>query len=176
MKLTNILICVIMVLNVAIFFSLLNSSQEPVSVAPWQPPIAAPIESRPITPVTPTVPTTYEEAITQSRELKKPLFIFFHANWCKWCEKMEKETLTNPEVKKALEKYVFFSVDYDKNKEIVARYGDGRMPMYLIDNNGHVKKREGFQTVPQFLNWINGTPAATAVEKPKRRLFSNLRG
>lgn len=170
----------IMALNVAIFILFLTQDKkEKELIFPWKPPVES-IKEEPTPIVNAPAPVTYEEALKQANDLKKPLFVFFHANWCEWCKKMEKETLTDPEVKKALEKYVFISVDFNKNPEIVKKYGGGRLPMYLIDNNGTIKKQEGYKTPTEFLSWLGVSSSKIEnkpenPEKPRRGIFDKFK-
>jgi len=40
----------------------------------------------------------YQEGVQRAREKDRPLFLYFHTDWCSWCKRMERETLSNPQV------------------------------------------------------------------------------
>ena len=69
-------------------------------------------------PQTPMIPTSYEEALQIAQKQNKQVFLFFHASWCSWCEKMKDETLSDVEVKTALSKYVVYHVNIQKESNV----------------------------------------------------------
>jgi thioredoxin-related protein len=53
---------------------------------------------------------------------KKPVMVFLHTSWCKYCGSMKNTTLKNGEVVKALnEKYYFVSLDIEEKTDISFR-------------------------------------------------------
>ena len=62
---------------------------------------------------------TYEEAEKLSLENPKPLVIFIHTSWCKYCKIMENSTFKNAEVIKQLnENFYFISFDAEDKNDI----------------------------------------------------------
>lgn len=111
-------------------------------------------------------PKTYKEALELSKKTNKPMFLFFHADWCKWCKKMESETLSDAKVKEALSSYIVFYVDADNEKDVAEKYNVGGLPSYYVADGSEAVKKEGsgFKNVNQFLSWLGA-------EKEKRHLF-----
>lgn len=111
-------------------------------------------------------PKTYKEAVELSKKTNKPMFLFFGADWCKWCKKMEAETLSDAKVKEALSSYIVFHVDADKEKDVTEKYNVGGLPSYYVADGSETVKKEGsgFKNVNQFLSWLGA-------EKEKKHLF-----
>lgn len=56
------------------------------------------------------------KALEIGKQQNKKVLMFIHTKHCPWCNKMKKETLTDEKVVKLIsEKYIFTSVDQDKN-------------------------------------------------------------
>ena len=62
---------------------------------------------------------TFEEAERLSLENPKPLVIFIHTSWCKYCKIMQNSTFKNEEVIKQLnENFYFISFDAEAKNDI----------------------------------------------------------
>lgn len=44
----------------------------------------------------------YDQALAQAKASKRPLYLQFHANWCPYCKKLEKESYSRAAVQKLL--------------------------------------------------------------------------
>lgn len=111
-----------------------------------------------IVKIGPGVAETYEDAIALSKDTDNKVFIYFGADWCKYCSLMKKNTFENKEVDKYLLKnFIILNLDVDKNKEIKEKYNIKTLPSYLvIDKNEEViKKSSGYKSPKDFLKWIN---------------------
>ena len=69
---------------------------------------------------------------------------------------MKKETLKDDKVIKALDKYVFYVVDLDKEGKVGKKYGVGGIPAYcIIDKREKAfRKGAGFKNPSSFANWL----------------------
>ena len=173
----NVLIIAILLLGVGIFSAYQNKNIandiQPVAnnnttnpeLNHPQPP--QPLQSQPQTQ-TPMIPTSYEEALQIAQKQNKQVFLFFHASWCSWCEKMKDETLSDVEVKTALSKYVVYHVDIQKENNIASKYNVRGIPAYVItDKAGKtLKNGSGFKKIGDFINWLNGNDNR---QQPNRR-------
>lgn len=85
------------------------------------------------------------DGLTISKEENKPVFVYFWAVWCQYCEKFETQTLTDPRVKKMLdEDFVLVAIDLDEDRVVPARYGVSYPPHELfVDENEEVIDRVG---------------------------------
>lgn len=63
---------------------------------------------------------SFEEVEKLSQENPKPIVIFIHTSWCKYCKMMEHSTFKNPEIITVLnDDFYFISLDAENKKEIV---------------------------------------------------------
>jgi thioredoxin-related protein len=62
---------------------------------------------------------SFEEVEQLSKENPKPIVVFIHTSWCKYCKMMENSSFKNPDVIKELnENFYFISFDAESKKEI----------------------------------------------------------
>jgi len=98
----------------------------------------------------------YKNALEIARMNNKSVLLIFGADWCKWCTKLEQETLSKPKVQQAMKYYVVYYVNTDREREIAAKYGISGVPVYMIvtPNERIVKRGEGFKGEILFLFWL----------------------
>ncbi len=71
----------------------------------------------------------YEEGLARAQSENKHVFLYFHANWCRICAKMKKETFTDAQLIAYLNKnFISIMVDTDKEKKIAGAYGVRYLP------------------------------------------------
>lgn len=62
---------------------------------------------------------TFPEAEKLERQNPKPVFVFVHTSWCKYCKMMENSTFKNPEVVQLLnDNFYFVSLDAEQKAPI----------------------------------------------------------
>ncbi|MCK5100402.1 MAG: thioredoxin fold domain-containing protein [Desulfobacteraceae bacterium] len=83
---------------------------------------------------------SYDKGIKLVTSLNKKAFIFFHADWCKYCKKMEEEALSNKKVIEYLNNnFIPIIVDTDAEGKIASKYNAKRLPMlYFLKEDGSV--------------------------------------
>lgn len=63
---------------------------------------------------------TFSEAEKLEQQNPKPIFVFIHTSWCKYCKMMENSTFKNPEVVQLLnENFYFVSLDAEQKNPIL---------------------------------------------------------
>ncbi|MBA3987150.1 MAG: thioredoxin family protein [Flavobacteriales bacterium] len=90
-----------------------------------------------------------EQAI---KEKPKPVFIFFHAKWCAYCEKIKREIFTKPEVIKKLNT-AYYAVEMD-----VERTDSINFEGMQFTNKQALTKRNGVHEIPLLLASREGFP------------------
>lgn len=99
--------------------------------------------------------SSYDEAIKKGLKENKRVLMLIYSDYCPWCEKMQKQTLTNEKVIEFINKdFIFVKINRDKGaypKEFIPRF----IPTtYLIDpkSQEEIYALCGYKTATQFLN------------------------
>lgn len=88
---------------------------------------------------------TWEQLDKNLLEKPKPVFIFFHAKWCAYCKKMEREVFTNSEIVNRInQKYYAVQMDVETNDTILF---DGK----TFTNKQSLSQRNGVHELPLLL-------------------------
>ena len=92
------------------------------------------------------------ELFEESKELERPIFFYFHGQWCTWCRDFQDESLENPDVVDTIDQhYIPVLVDLDERADLFRRYGGRGLPFVVIVNHedemltrftGHVNPRD----------------------------------
>ncbi len=74
-----------------------------------------------------------EQAFALAKKSDRPLFVFVYADWCKWCEKYEKEALETDLIRKELKnKFIPVAVDIDVQPKLAKQLGATLVPTSLV--------------------------------------------
>lgn len=106
--------------------------------------------------------TELEAALTTAKGLNRPVVLYFSADWCVSCRKLEKRVFTQASVQSALEPYEPIKVDitsYDKNsRELMRRYQVYAPPVLIQldgDNQQDTKERlVGEVSAENMVQWL----------------------
>lgn len=92
----------------------------------------------------------------RARLEKKNLFLYFGAEWCGWCRRMQEETFEDNDVKIILESFEYVYVDKDMNPTLKERFSVDGIPDYIIltPDGIEVKRGKGFKNKETFLRWL----------------------
>lgn len=84
--------------------------------------------------------------------------VVFHADWCPWCRKLEREVLTDPSVIDALKVFGKVSVDTEENTDTSAAYEITGIPtIVLLDRDCRETLRiRGFVDAETLLRELDG--------------------
>ncbi len=100
---------------------------------------------------------SYKDAIKKSEKEGVPVLVFFEADWCGWCKKMKRDSLTDKDVKEIMKNYILVLVDYDRNKSVARRFGVRSIPSYVITNakERRLKSGNGYLNADRFHKWLD---------------------
>jgi thioredoxin-related protein len=101
---------------------------------------------------------SYDEGMKLSKQKGQKVFISFYADWCTFCEKMEKETFRKKEVVSFVnEKFLAIRVNSDKEVEIARKYFVRGLPMtWFLDANGDkISSIPGYIPPEMFIQVLN---------------------
>jgi thioredoxin-related protein len=79
----------------------------------------------------------FNEGMALAAKENKHVVIDFYTTWCHWCKVMDRETFSNPEVKKYLaEHFITIRIDAESTKEKVSYKGEDLTPVTLARKFG----------------------------------------
>lgn len=98
----------------------------------------------------------YESALAESRHTGKPVVLDFYADWCGACQWMKTTTWNDPRVTKAMQNYVFLSVNIDRNAELSHLFGVSSIPhVIVISSDGKIIATQvGAMPPDRLLTWL----------------------
>jgi thioredoxin-related protein len=81
---------------------------------------------------------TYIDAQKQKADNNRKFFIYFHADWCSYCHRLDKKTFSNADVADYINaNYTPVRIDSDKEKKLAQRFGVQGLPdMRFLDPDG----------------------------------------
>jgi thiol-disulfide isomerase/thioredoxin len=98
---------------------------------------------------------SFEEAQKKARRTGKPIFVDFWAEWCGWCERLDRTTYADPFVARVAQDFVAVKVDTEgsrKQREVAARYEVSSLPtiVFLSPEGRQLWRVDAFQGPGQF--------------------------
>lgn len=99
---------------------------------------------------------SYADALARAAESRRPLLVEYSADWCHFCTQMEKETLSQAEVRDAMTPFEFVTVDFDREPDLARRHGVSGIPAFVIlsDEGDLIDSTAGFQPPTPFREWL----------------------
>lgn len=103
------------------------------------------------------VSDNYQDALKKSGETGKPVFAFFGADWCKYCQEMKSKVMPDAKVKAILKNYVVVYINTDKDKASAKKFGVQSLPTFVVTNfkEDKLKLDSGIKSVDVFCSWLN---------------------
>ena len=102
---------------------------------------------------------SYGDALKHAKEMKKPLFIDFYADWCTPCKQMEKYAFNDHDVYSHINNNfvaVKVNVEYFEGMDVADEFHIKTYPtIVILDKRGREKARvTGYQTSEELLKFI----------------------
>lgn len=97
----------------------------------------------------------YRAGLDMAKTQNKPVFLYFHADWCKYCKKLKKETFADNGVFNYLNtNFISITVDTEKNRELAMEWGVKGLPSlwFLKADNSKISNIPGYVGPEQFLH------------------------
>lgn len=99
----------------------------------------------------------WDEAFARAKKEHKNVMVVVHEDYCKWCKKMETQTLPDAKIQKKLEKYVILELkrsDRDSVKNL--KTFSGAIPSFYFFNANQLLIDEviGYFDVEDFLGYL----------------------
>jgi thiol:disulfide interchange protein len=111
----------------------------------------------------------HETAVSTAKKSRKAVLIEFTADWCHFCRKMERETLSDPKVVQAVNQcYVPVQLNADVYGEVLGSLGIQGLPaLLLVDpQTGKATRILGYRTAEQLLKDLQVHCAPPDKSKP----------
>ncbi len=75
----------------------------------------------------------YSQGLELAADQQKPVFLYFHAHWCTYCQKLQQTSFTHSGVIDTLnENFVSVSVDVDRDHKLAANWNVRGLPMIVF--------------------------------------------
>jgi len=96
---------------------------------------------------------SFEKGLSMAAKQEKKIFLYFHADWCKYCTKMGNTTFKDSQVIDLLNKeFISIQVDSEKQQEIANNYGVRGLPnsWFLEKDATKINSLPGYVDGPVF--------------------------
>jgi len=96
----------------------------------------------------------YAKGIDVAKAEDKPLFLYFHADWCTYCKKLKKTTFADKDVLNYLnDNFISITIDTEKEKAFASQWGIKGLPTlwFLESDSSKISNLPGYVGPEQFL-------------------------
>lgn len=97
----------------------------------------------------------YLQGLEVAKDAKKPVFLYFHAEWCTYCKKLKQTTFKNSAVLEYLKNnFISIKVDTDKKRELAKQWNVKGLPTlwFLESDNSKISSIPGYVDEKHFLS------------------------
>jgi len=98
---------------------------------------------------------SYNQGVKNAKAQNKPVFLYFHADWCKYCTKLKKTTFTDKDVLNYLnDNFISIAIDTEKQKDFARQWGIKGLPnlWFLRADSSKISNIPGYVEADHFLN------------------------
>jgi thioredoxin-related protein len=96
----------------------------------------------------------YAKGIDIAKMQDKPVFLYFHADWCTYCTKLKKTTFADRDVLNYLnDNFISIAIDTEKEKAFARQWGVKGLPTlwFLKSDSSKISNLPGYVGPDQFL-------------------------
>ncbi|MEN8211331.1 MAG: thioredoxin fold domain-containing protein [Thermodesulfobacteriota bacterium] len=97
---------------------------------------------------------SYAKGLDIAKAQDKPLFLYFHADWCTYCKKLKKTTFADKAVLNYLnDNFISITIDTDKEQAFASQWGIKGLPSlwFLKSDSSKISNLPGYVGPEQFL-------------------------
>ena len=97
---------------------------------------------------------SYAKGLELAKSQNKPVFLYFHANWCTYCVRLKKTTFKDKTILTYLkDNFISIAVDTDKNQGLAKQWRVKGLPTlwFLKPDNSKISNIPGYVDAKQFL-------------------------
>lgn len=101
---------------------------------------------------------SFDDGMAAARQSGKSVVVYFHADWCTYCVRMQKETFSHASVIDFMNSRVIaVKVDVDQEKQVARTFGVRGLPatVLLLRNGERVGPMPGFISPKNYLAMLN---------------------
>ena len=120
---------------------------------------------------------TYKQGIDLNKKEGEKIFLYFYADWCTYCKKMEKETFNDDSVVSYLnENFIPIKVNSDRDIKTALDFGVKGLPStWFIEGDGErISNRTGFIEADTLLNILKYINTDSYKEMSFRKFVGNM--
>ena len=101
---------------------------------------------------------SFDDGMAAARQSGKSVVVYFHADWCTYCVRMQKETFSHASVIDFMNtRVIAVKVDVDHEKQVARTFGVRGLPatVLLLRNGERVGPMPGFISPKNYLAMLN---------------------
>ncbi len=100
--------------------------------------------------------TNFGTAQQEATAARKPMLVYFTADWCGPCQEMKRTVWTDADVDKAMGGYVPVKIDVDADEETAYKFGVNGIPRVQIvyPNGAKGPAQVGLFTADEMVHWL----------------------
>jgi len=94
----------------------------------------------------------YEEGMDNASESERPAMVYFHTEWCTYCEKMENDTFSKERIVLKSERFTAIQVDGDERQDLVEKYDISGFPtvVFVDPEENELHRAVGYRDANEF--------------------------